>query len=556
MADKWCVVTGGRGFVARHLVEMLIKKEIFRVRVADLGPNIELEPHEDEGILGHALRSGRALYVSTDIRFKDQVLKAFQGVEVVFHMAAPNSSINNYELHHDVNVKGTQNVIDACVSLNVKRLIYTSSSSVLFDGVHGIFNGDELLPYPAKHNDSYSATKAEGEALVMKSNGINGLLTCCIRPSGIFGPGDRLLVPSLVAAARAGKSKFIIGDGNNIHDFTYVENVAHAHICAEQALASEGTVAEKVAGQAYFITNMEPIKFWEFLSQIYEGLGYERPRIKIPAFVVMPIAHVVEWTYKLLGPYGMKVPQLTPSRIRLISCSRSFDCSKAKDRFGYAPVVSLQEALKRTVESYPHLRAECQPKREGPSKATVYLGNGRVADTLLWRDKKQTLTVVLVLIAVYYNFIACNFTIITTLSKLLLVASIFLFIHGSLPEKILGYTVEKIPLSHFHLSEEKSHLVALSVVSSWNTTVNCLKSLCTGNDWALFFKVAFSLVFFSFLGALSLKSFFVIGLPVAFVAFYVYEKREQEIDGMISEALSLCTKFKSNIAIKIRSSKD
>lgn len=64
-----------------------------------------------------------------------------------------------------------------------------------------------LLLEKIQHNDSYSATKAEGEALVMKSNGTKGLLTCCIRPSSIFGPGDRLLVPSLVAAARAGKSK-------------------------------------------------------------------------------------------------------------------------------------------------------------------------------------------------------------------------------------------------------------------------------------------------------------------------------------------------------------
>lgn len=67
-----------------------------------------------------------------------------------------------------------------------------------------------------------------------------------------------------------------------------------------------------------------------------------RPSIKIPAFVMMPIAHAVEWTYKLLAPYGMNVPQLTPSRIRLLSCSRTFNCSKAKDQLGYTPVVSLQ----------------------------------------------------------------------------------------------------------------------------------------------------------------------------------------------------------------------
>ncbi|XP_059285364.1 3beta-hydroxysteroid-dehydrogenase/decarboxylase-like [Lycium ferocissimum] len=368
--EKWCVVTGGRGFAARHLVEMLIHYEIYHVRIADLGPTIKLEPSEEKGTLGKALQSGRAVYVSMDLLNKSQVLKACDGAEVVFHMAAPDSSINSYKLHYSVNVEGTQNVIDACVELRVKRLIYTSSPSVVFDGINGILNGDESLPYPAKHNDSYSATKAEGEALVLKSNGTKGLLTCCIRPSSIFGPGDRLLVPSLVAAARAGKSKFIIGDGNNMYDFTYVENVAHAHVCAERALASGGASAEKAAGNAYFITNMESIKFWEFVSLVLEGLGYDRPSIKIPASVMMPIAHLVELTYKLLAPYGMKVPQLTPSRIRLLSRSRTFSCSKASDRLGYSPIVPLQEGLRRTIESYPHLRSEHGSGKEGPSRSS------------------------------------------------------------------------------------------------------------------------------------------------------------------------------------------
>ncbi|KAF5457914.1 hypothetical protein F2P56_021987 [Juglans regia] len=553
--ERWCVVTGGRGFAARHLVEKLIAYEMFSVRIADLGPTIELEPTEEKGPLGEALRSGRAVYVHTDLRNKAHVVKACEGAEVVFHMAAPNSSINNYQLHHSVNVEGTKNVIDACTELKVKRLIYTSSPSVVFDGIHGSFNGDESLSYPAKHNDSYSATKAEGEALVIKSNGTNGLLTCCIRPSGIFGPGDKLLVPSLVAAARAGKSKFIIGDGNNIYDFTYVENVAHAHICAERALASEGMVAEKAAGQAYFITNMEPIKFWEFVSLILEGLGYEGPRIKIPAFVMMPIAHMVEWTYRLFGPYGMKVPQLTPSRIRLLSCSRSFNCSKAKDLLGYEPIVSLQDGIKRTIESYSHLRADHLHKREGPSRASVYLGSGRVADMLLWRDKRQTLTALLLLVAIYYNFIASGFILLSGLSKLLLATSIFLFIHGILPEKIMGYTVEKIPPSRFYLSEEKSRRVASSVASSWNAAVNVLKYLSMGKDWVLFLKVVLSLLLLSFLGTISLQSFFVIVLPVVFIAFYVYEKKEKEIDSLVLGTLSLGRKLKSDVVKKVVTSK-
>jgi len=70
-----------------------------------------------------------------------------------------------------------------------------------------MFNQCPYCLHLFQHIDSYSSTKAEGEALVIKSNGTNGLLTCCIRPSSIFGPGDKLLVPSLVSAARAGKSK-------------------------------------------------------------------------------------------------------------------------------------------------------------------------------------------------------------------------------------------------------------------------------------------------------------------------------------------------------------
>ncbi|XWS70158.1 hypothetical protein CRYUN_Cryun03dG0025200 [Craigia yunnanensis] len=437
--ERWCVVTGGRGFAARHLVEMLIKYEMFAVRIADLPSSIDLEPYEENGLLGKALRLGRAHYVSTDLRHKAQVVRALEGVEVVFHIAAPNSSINNYQLHHSVNVQGTKNVIEACTELKVKRLIYTSSPSVVFDGVHGIFNGNESLPYPPNHNDSYSATKAEGEALVIKSNGVNGLLTCCIRPSTIFGPGDRLFVPSLVSAARAGQSKFIIVDGNNVYDFTYFENVAHAHICAERALASGGEVAEKAAGRTF--------------------------------------------TYCF--------------NIILIDCPIKGDLSKLRSSV-------LKDGIQKTIESYSHLRAENQPNREGPSKASVYLRWGRVADTLLWKNKRQTLTVLLVLVAIYCNFIASGSTIITALSKLLLVSLIFLFIHGSLPNKILGYTVEKIPASNFHLSEEKSRDV---------------------------------------------------GLPFAFIAFYVYEKKEQEIEALFLEAFSMGCKLKSDIAGKLVTSK-
>ncbi|GLT97197.1 hypothetical protein SLE2022_147730 [Rubroshorea leprosula] len=252
----------------------------------------------------------------------------------------------------------------------------------------------------------------------------------------------------------------------------------------------------------------------------------------------------------------MKVPQFTPSRIRLISGKRSFDCSKAKECLGYEPLIPLLDGIKRTIESYSDLKAENQPKRERQSKASLFLGRGRVADTLLWKDRKQTMTAILILVAIYYNFIASGSIIITALSKLLLVVSVFLFIRGCLPEKMLGYTVEKNPASHFQLSEEKSHEVAMSFASLWNYAVNVLRSLCKGKDSLLFLKVVFSLLLLSFLGAMSLQSLFIMGLPTAFVAFYVYERKEQEIDAMVMGALSAVCKLKSDISRKFLTLKD
>ena len=121
---------------------------------------------------------------------------------------------------------------------------------------------------------------------------------------------------------------------------------------------------------------MEPIKFWDFISRIVGGLGYEwymlnhrtyswgccficyaswwsffiiifcSPTTKIPVVVIMPVAHLVEWTYKIFHRYGMRVPQLTPSRVRLLSCNRTFNCSKARDQLSYRPIVSLEVSLK------------------------------------------------------------------------------------------------------------------------------------------------------------------------------------------------------------------
>lgn len=551
-----CVVTGGRGFAARHLVVKLIQSDLWTVRIADLAPRIALDEAEENGTLGQALQSGRAVYYSADLRDKSQVLRVCEGASVVFHMAAPDSSINNFKLHYSVTVQGTRNVLSACIECKVKKLIYTSSPSVVFDGVHGIYDGDETLPYPDKHNDIYSETKAEAEALVLRSNGREGLLTCAIRPSSIFGPGDKLMVPSVVAAARAGKSKFIIGDGENMYDFTYVENVAHAHICAEHALDSNVSDGkDAAAGKAYFITNMEPIKFWEFMALLLEGLGYQRPKIHIPVKVMMPIAYMVEWIYKKLGPYGMPVPQLTPSRIRLLSCTRTFNCSRAQKLLGYTPLVPLKEGINLTIESYSHLRAEMPSIKsrnfDQPSKAYKMIGNERVANLLLWRDEKQTFAIMLALIAVFYCYFTSGYTLMSALAKLLLLFVVILFMHSVLPSSMFGYTIRRIPPHYFEVSEERMHFVTQSVSSTWNSGVTILKILSQGKDWTLFLKTTVLLLFFKFIGAIPLPTVFGAGLIFMFSAFYIYEQKEEEVDDLVKASVVVLSQLKEAMLSKL-----
>jgi len=306
--------------MARHLVAALLRSGEWRVRVTDLAPTIVLGPGENEGLLGDALRDGRAVYASVDVCNLDQVIKAFDGVDVVFHTAAADPSKNNLQLHYKVNVEGTKSVIDAC----------------------------KICKFP----DAYAQTKAEAEKLVMKANGTNDLLTCCIRPSSIFGPGDMIL-PTL---DRYGRTQFTIGDGKNYDDFVYVENVVHSHICAERILSTvEG--AKRSGGKAYFITNMEPMNMWDFIYMVQGELGHKRLfKMRLPVLIIKPISYLVEWGCKVLS-YGMFQPQiLTPARIKYATLNRTFSCNKAIEELGYKPTVTIMDGLRTTVKSYIQLK--------------------------------------------------------------------------------------------------------------------------------------------------------------------------------------------------------
>ncbi|CAI5462497.1 unnamed protein product [Closterium sp. Yama58-4] len=539
MAGQVCVVTGGRGFVGRWLVRKLLATgEWSTVRVVDMAPELRLTDDEancegEAGIVRDSARSGQLEYISGNVCDRTAMVNAFQGASAVFHMASPNHALTDLAPHYTVNVLGTKNVIAACQEAGVRRLIFTSSASVVFNGRHDIKNGDESLPYAGKATNAYGETKAQAEAIALAANGQGGLLTCALRPSNIFGPGDPDLVPITIKNAQKGKLKFIVGDGENMSDWTYVENVVHAHICAEKALSEykgDPTSDDSPAGKAYFITNADPRRFWDFIFAIAGGFGYSsKPIAKLPADILIPMAAGVEAITKALAPLGVPPSDFTPARLLLATRWRTFSPARAGRLLGYKPIVSVDEGLQRTIASYPHLQRSTYEKEKAAEAAAARaafrerssvhraLGGGMVADLLLWQEPKMSLMAML-LAWMVLRWALGRFGG-TPVVSLAATAAMGFLLHAAVLHRVAPIAKRfRLPLPDMAAVEwripEKPVVDASQwVAATWNGSVAALQEkLLVERDWAAAGKVLAALT------ALQLLSSFITVYTLSFLA--------------------------------------
>ncbi|MBN3313678.1 NSDHL protein, partial [Atractosteus spatula] len=341
-SSKRCTVIGGSGFLGRHLVEKLLERG-YIVSVFDI-----LQGYELPGVTFHV----------GDLCDRQALLPALQGASVVFHCASPSPASDDRALFHRVNVEGTRTVLQACREAGVQRLVLTSSASVVFEGTD-IKNASEDLPYARRPIDYYTETKIQQEKLVLEAcDPARGFLTVAIRPHGIFGPRDPQLVPILVDSARRGKMKFIIGLLNWTMplEHGWMLNIYSCPAELESRWARPREIIPSCPRQAYHITNDEPVRFWEFLSRVLVGLGYEAPRYHLPYRLVYGLALLLWLLAVLLRPLLTFRPTFTPMRVALAGTHHYYSCARAKQELGYRPLVSLDEAITQTVRSYPHLR--------------------------------------------------------------------------------------------------------------------------------------------------------------------------------------------------------
>lgn len=323
------LVTGGGGFLGRHIVAKLLAR----------GDTVRVL-----GRRGHAdLEKMGVEMMCADLQDAMAVERACLGMETVFHVAARAGYWGSWQTYYGPNVVGTQNVLNGCRKAGLRKLIYTSTPSVV-SAPGNLEHADERVPYPAHYDCPYPATKAEAERLVLAANGQDGLLTVSLRPHLIYGPGDPHLFPRIIDRARQGLL-VQVGDGTNKVDVTYVENAADAHLLAADRL-DEGS---PVNGQAYFISQGAPVLLWPWINLILERLGLPAVRRKISHGAARTVGAAMEMAYTVLPLRGE--PRMTRFLADQLATSHYFDIAKARKDLGYAPRIGTEEGLERTIKA-------------------------------------------------------------------------------------------------------------------------------------------------------------------------------------------------------------
>jgi 3beta-hydroxy-Delta5-steroid dehydrogenase / steroid Delta-isomerase len=296
----------------------------------------------------------RLQVVEGDICDKDTVAAAVDGIDTIFHTAAiidlmGGSSVTDEYRQRSfaVNVGGTENLVEAGQSAGVKRFIYTASNSVVMGGKR-ISGGDETLPYTERFNDLYTETKVVAERFVLSQNGVRGMLTCSIRPSGIWGRGDQTMFRKLFESVLAGHVKVLVGSKHAKLDNSYVHNLIHGFILAGEHLVPGGTAP----GQAYFINDGEPINMFEFSRPVVEACGQRWPKLRISGVFVRFVMTIWQWLHFRVG---LPKPLFEPLAVERLYLDNYFSIAKAERDLGYRPLFTTDQAMGDCLPYYLEL---------------------------------------------------------------------------------------------------------------------------------------------------------------------------------------------------------
>ena len=313
------LVTGATGFLGGHLAPWLAGK-------------------------GHkVLATGRkALHtasagidcLSGDLEHTEFCLNLTRNIDAVVHCAAKVGSFGPYQDFYRGNVLATENLAMACLKNQVSRFIHIGTPSIYFDGTDRQMI-KESDPLPLRQKTFYAETKLLAEHNLNRKQNAK-FLVLHLRPRGLFGQGDTTFLGRFLPLIKSGRLPLVSG-GKSLIDLTYIDNACYA---IELALGAP----DSAYGEAYNITNGEPLSIRELTAKMAAILGISLRQVAVPYRLAMLGATVSEFS-ALLCNSGTE-PKLTRYSVGLMSRDQTLAIAKAQDSLGYKPAVSLEQGLR------------------------------------------------------------------------------------------------------------------------------------------------------------------------------------------------------------------
>lgn len=316
-----CLVTGAAGFVGGSLVERL-RHEGHEV--------VALVPREEDAERLQGLGAQCEVLVPEEL--DEAAMRWLPGCTHVFHCDAYLDPEGPSEAFREVNVRGTRRLLELCLQAEVKRMVYLSSQSVVWDGDTEPL--DEADPYPAHHLDPYSASRAEAERLVLAAARAGRIEAVALRPGWTWGPGDTSLLPLLVRRALKGPIP-LVGSGEFLTATTYIEHLLDA--------LWEAATRPGISGRAYFVSDDVSLTHRAFIDLQLSAVGVVASYVHIPSMVAKAAAAVIEATSPWVGLPSPLIRLLTG----MASQGISHNTTRARTELGYLSRVSLEEGIAR-----------------------------------------------------------------------------------------------------------------------------------------------------------------------------------------------------------------
>ncbi len=322
------VVTGGTGFLGSHLVRLLQERGMaVRVLLRPSTPPSVLPADFDHRV--------------GDVRDPSAVRDAFAGATTVFHLAGLVAPFAPRHRYLEINVGGTETVVEACLAAKVDRLVYMSSTVVY--GIECDHRGlTEDAACAAAFVAPYEESKVKAEQLVVRRMHETGLPTVILRPGMGWGPRERVVLPVLVRNLRS-RLFFMVGNGRNTLGLSYATNIAHASWLA--------AVKSEAVGQIYNVADGFGITCREFLGALAKEVGLPVRRRWIPKAFVAPLVDL------LLPAEPESRENLPPSRAALLRLCALYrdsepDTNRIRKELGYVPPVDFATGIAETIAWY------------------------------------------------------------------------------------------------------------------------------------------------------------------------------------------------------------